>query len=47
MAEPFTGSSGMDFAIWTKPFRWHLRDGVVNSGVEGFYFILEIGQEKK
>jgi hypothetical protein len=40
MVEPFAGSSGTDFAIWAKPIWWHLRDGVVDSCIEGFYLIL-------
>ena len=47
MAEPFARSSGTDFAIYAKPSRQHFRDGVIDGLVEGFYFILEIGQEKK
>ena len=37
MVEPFAGSSAMTRAIETKPSWYHLRDGVVEGAVEGFY----------
>ena len=41
MVEPFAVPSGAAIEIEAKPSRYHLRDGVVEGAVEGFYLILE------
>ena len=37
MVKPFAGSSGVARGNEAKPSRYHLRDGVVEGSVEGFF----------
>jgi hypothetical protein len=37
MVKPFAISHGMFFVIETKPSPHHIRDGLVEGSVEGFY----------
>ena len=37
MVKPFAVSHGMNFAIKTKPSPPHVRDGLVEGSIKGFY----------
>ena len=46
MVKPFAGSSGVARGNEAKPSRYHLRDGVVEGSVEGFFLIMSVEKKK-